>query len=356
MEQNTTESIDELEEREKFLEKFNSNERFRIIKNVTVLGLAFMIHFTAFHGTANLQSSVNSDEAVGTITLAAIYGSLILSNIFLPVIVIRMFGCKWAIALSFITYMPFIGAQFYPKIYTLLPAGLAVGFGGGPLWCAKCTYLSIVAEVYSSVLGGKIKKEVFIVRFFGLFFVFYQMAQVWGNLISSTILSSTSIGNDITTITNTTTMATIFKDVGEICGANFCPNINAQVNPNLTPPEPKKIHILSGVFLACMLSACLLVAFFVDSLKRYEGGRTGSGHGLSGLKLLSVTIKQLSNKYQILLLPITMFVGAEQAFIAVDFTAVSSILKKTQYSNNILYFNFSLLLLVDGEFQKLVLL
>lgn len=34
-------------------------------------------------------------------------------------------------------------------------------------------------------------------------------------------------------------------------------------------------------------------------------------------------MKQLGNPYQILILPITMFIGAEQAFIAADFNAVS---------------------------------
>lgn len=81
--------------------------------------------------------------------------------------------------------MPFIVAQFYPQFYTLIPAGLAVGFGGGPLWCAKCTYLSVVAEAFSTVVDGRIRADVLVVRFFGLFFVFYQMAQVWGNLVSS---------------------------------------------------------------------------------------------------------------------------------------------------------------------------
>lgn len=88
-------------------------------------------------------------------------------------------------AISFIAYMPFIGAQMYPRFFTLIPAGLFVGLGGGALWCGKCTYLSIVAEAFSKLTGGKIKTEVLLVRFFGLFFVFYQMAQVWGNLISA---------------------------------------------------------------------------------------------------------------------------------------------------------------------------
>lgn len=83
------EARDKMAERESFIAGLGRNEKLRIVKNVAVLGIAFMVHFTAFHGTANLQSSVNSDASLGTFTMASIYGSLILSNIFLPVIVIR---------------------------------------------------------------------------------------------------------------------------------------------------------------------------------------------------------------------------------------------------------------------------
>lgn len=51
--------------------------------------------------------------------------------------------------------------------------------------------------------------------------------------------------------------------------------------------------------------------------------RRGAGNGDSGLKLLAVTLRLLKERYQLLLLPITMFIGAEEAFVAVDFTAVS---------------------------------
>lgn len=69
--------------------ELSPQEKWRIWKNIVVVGAAFMIHFTAFWGASNLQSSVNADASLGTFTLAAIYGSLILSNIFLPVIIIR---------------------------------------------------------------------------------------------------------------------------------------------------------------------------------------------------------------------------------------------------------------------------
>ncbi|XP_076253185.1 UNC93-like protein isoform X2 [Rhynchophorus ferrugineus] len=310
---------------------YGPNESWRIWKNVLVIGFAFMIHFTAFWGASNLQSSINSEAALGTFTLAAIYGSLILSNIFLPVIVIRWLGAKWAISLSFVAYMPFIISQFYPRFYTMIPAGLAVGFGGGPLWCAKCTFLTIVSEAYSKVTG--ISSDIVVTRFFGVFFMFYQFSQVWGNLISSAVLSSGDASSTVVAPNSTTlnNASAIFEDIvnittsvrntGEICGANFCPTTSLEAVPNFTPPSASKINTISGIYLACMILASLTVALFVDSVSRYDKGRKGSGSGLSGIRLLAVTLKQLANPYQILILPITMFIGAEQAFIAADFNS-----------------------------------
>ena len=69
--------------------EFKPSERWRIVKNIVVISLAFMVHFTAFQGAGNLQSSVNAAEGVGTASLATIYFALILSNVFLPVVMIR---------------------------------------------------------------------------------------------------------------------------------------------------------------------------------------------------------------------------------------------------------------------------
>lgn len=55
---------------------------------------------------------------------------------------------------------------------------------------------------------------------------------------------------------------------------------------------------------------------------RYNKGRLGSTTGQSGSKLLAVTLKLLKERSQILMLPITMFIGAEQAFLFADYNAV----------------------------------
>ncbi|KAG7211087.1 hypothetical protein KM043_016448 [Ampulex compressa] len=285
-------------------------ERWRIMKNILAIGCAFMVNFTAFMGATNLQSSINADQSLGTFTLAAIYGSLLFSNILLPTLIISLLGCKWTITLSILTYVPFMAAQFYPKFYTMIPAGLLVGIGAGPLWCAKCTYLTVAADAYATV--SDMASDVLVTRFFGLFFMFYQMAQVWGNLISSAVLS---YGVD-SVATNVTLNSTV---VAEVCGANFCKA--GEENPNLDPPPKEGIHLISGIYLGCMVLASLIVAFGVDSLSRYDRSRAGSAAGLSGCKLLAVTLKLLKEKCQLLILPITMFIGAEQAFLFADYNA-----------------------------------
>lgn len=141
-----------------------------------------------------------------------------------------------------------------------------------------------------------------------------------------------SYGESATKYTDETIDAFLFNNqthgdtlqrVSELCGAKFCPDkVTADINPNLTLPDYGKIQLLMLIFLGMMVLASLLIAFAVDGLKRYEMGRKGSGSELSGIRLLSVTVKQLMQIKQILLLPITMFIGVEQAFMAVDFTSV----------------------------------
>lgn len=80
-------------------------------------------------------------------------------------------------------YLPYIGFQFYPRFYTLVPAGILVGIGAAPMWAAKATYLTQVGAVYAKLTDQAV--DAIIVRFFGFFFLAWQTAELWGNLISS---------------------------------------------------------------------------------------------------------------------------------------------------------------------------
>lgn len=163
--------------------KLSTKEKWRILKNVSAVSCAFMIQFTAFQGTANLQSSINAKDGLGTVSLSAIYAALVVSCIFVPTFLIKRLTVKWTLCVSMLCYAPYIASQFYPKFYTLVPAGVLLGIGAAPMWASKATYLTQVAGVYAKLTDQAV--DGIIVRFFGFFFLAWQTAELWGNLISS---------------------------------------------------------------------------------------------------------------------------------------------------------------------------
>ncbi|XP_054275029.1 UNC93-like protein isoform X2 [Macrosteles quadrilineatus] len=292
--------------------KLSRAEKWRILKNVAAVSLSFMVQFTAFQGTANLQSSINAKEGLGTVSLSAIYAALVVSCIFVPTFLIKRLTVKWTLCLSLLCYAPYIASQFYPRFYTLVPAGVLLGLGAAPMWAAKATYLTQVAGVYAKLTDQTV--DGIVVRFFGFFFLAWQTAELWGNLISSLVFSSgahggASHGN-----------ATIHTEASlRHCGANFCTNLGG--NANIQRPPDSEIFTISSIYLACIFVASAMVALFVDPLSRYgEKQRRSDSQELSGIQLLSATAYQLKKPYQQLLIPITVWIGMEQAFIGADFT------------------------------------
>ncbi|CAK1551240.1 unnamed protein product [Leptosia nina] len=137
----------------------------------------------------------------------------------------------------------------------------------------------------------------------------FQLNQVWGNLISSLVLTS---GDNHAAVT-----AVNASMIPEICGANFLPSADAAEALQRQPYE--KIQMLVGIYLACMAAAALIVAIGVDSMKRYDTGRAVSGMG--GIEMLMATLKLLVEPNQLMMITIMVFTGLQQAFFGADFTA-----------------------------------
>lgn len=156
----------------------------RMMYNVIVISVSFTLLFTAYQSTANLQSSLNTEAGLGTASLTAVYVGLVISCIFVPTFMITKLTVKWTIPVSMLAYATYIAAQYHPTFYTLIPTGFIVGVGAAPLWSAKCTYLTHIGTIKAK----KEKKEPGpqITKLFGIFFLFFQLSQVFGNLISST--------------------------------------------------------------------------------------------------------------------------------------------------------------------------
>ncbi|RXG60864.1 UNC93-like protein [Armadillidium vulgare] len=283
-------------------------------QNVLIISYAFMLNFTSFNSMANLQSSIN--KKLGTTSLWVIYLSLVLSCAFVPSWLIKKLKTKWTLPICMFCYSAYIAAQFYPQYYTLIPTAFLLGLGAAPMWSAKCSYLTQVGELYGNIVGED--SEVIITRFFGIFFLFFQSSQVWGNIISSTVLSA-----GVENLTRS-------EEFLEICGADFCPafaaNLTASSSGEPETDEEKsedrsKIYLMASIYLCCSIASVLIIAIFVDPLSKLNIEEKIDSNSRSGKELLVATFLHMQKINQILIIPLTMWSGFEQAFLGADFTA-----------------------------------
>lgn len=140
-----------------------------------------------------------------------------------------------------------------------MPAGILLGLGAAPMWASKATYLTQCGQVYAKITDQPI--DAIIVRFFGFFFLAWQTAELWGNLISSLVLSSGAHGS------GSGGNASHSEATLSLCGANFCVVASSE-NANLERPPDAEIYEISTIYLACILAAVLIIALFLDPLSR----------------------------------------------------------------------------------------
>jgi len=293
-------------------------EKKGIMKNVILISFAFLLLFTAFQSMSSLQSSINRVCNLGTYSNAVIYGALVVSCMFLPSFLIKHLTVKWGLVACMFCYSFYIIMQFYPSFYTLMPGAVVVGIGAAPMWSAKCTYLTQVGNRYADLC--KVDVEPIIVRFFGIFFLFFQSSSIWGPLISSAVFGkdkNSTIDYNLDT---------------SHCGVNFCPaegKCNETENATAASAEEdnfavskENLYIVASVYLVCSFLSAVIVAIFVDPLSRFgESQEREKKEKLSGFQLLIATFRHMLKPYQLLILPLTIWSGAEQGFFFSDFTA-----------------------------------
>ena len=82
-----------------------------------------------------------------------------------------------------------------------------------------------------------------------------------------------------------------------------------------------KVYTLCGIFVSLAILAVIGLTIFLDSYKKI-GIVNQLKEKKSPLNLLINTIKHLKHKKQILIIPLTLYSGFEQAYISADFTKV----------------------------------
>lgn len=141
-------------------------------------------------------------------------------------------------------------------------------------------------------------------RFFGIFGLAYLSTHLWSNVMSYFILQ-----NDIAH-SNTTFNSSC------ICGADFCNEKSYCLAHNLQEPSVENRYLLTGICIGLGVVAIVIMALFLDPLGDRQRDVSFS------LDFLLATAKQLKKVNQILLTPISFYVGMVQGFYTGDFNLV----------------------------------
>lgn len=170
---------------------------FTFRKNLVFLCISFIMMFSVFRAIQNLQSSINTKDYLGIISMGCLHGTMFLTCLWAPSMINKV-SAKWALVCGMFSFLTWTGANFYPKFYTLIPTAVFSGCGQGILWTAEVSYILKLAFDSSKITKNGIDKQVF--RFHGIFLACFQTTHIWGNLLSSLIFQHFEVppetGND----------------------------------------------------------------------------------------------------------------------------------------------------------------
>ncbi|KAH9489726.1 Protein unc-93 A [Bulinus truncatus] len=277
----------------------------RPMKNCLVLSLSFTCVYTAYLAIQNLQSSLNQEANLGVVSQSVLYGSIILFGTQSPIF-IRFIGAKRVLLLAWFIHTLYTASNFYPTFATLIPTSALLGAIAGPMWTSQGMYITAAGERYAALQGTSSESYLHSVlsKFNGIFFMFYEVTQVTGNLISSFVLSTSSYN-------------TSGNDQGKMCGPGDCPysSLGNVTISAIEEPEKRVVYTLLGVFLICNVCGFILTLFGLPQLTQ-----TNRTEVTSVLKDIVSCFKMTVDNRMLLLLPLFMGQAMAVGVLYADYT------------------------------------
>ncbi|XP_071776768.2 UNC93-like protein MFSD11 [Centroberyx gerrardi] len=176
--------------------------------NVVILGVGFLLIFTAFTTCGNIEQTVvkslDNDTFTGSgyHSLGIIYGVFSFSNLLAPTVV-AVIGPQITMFLSGILYSGYIAVFIIPATWSFYFTSLLIGIGAAMLWTAQGHFL--VENSEASTIN----------RNTGLFWALLQCSMLFGNLYiyfdwnGSTEISDRSRKNIFTSLLVTSVLGTL---------------------------------------------------------------------------------------------------------------------------------------------------
>lgn len=245
-------------------------------RDVHVLSFAFLLIFLAYGAAQNLESTVNTEDDLGTTSLGILYLSFTFFSL-VASLVVRALGTKNSLILGTTGYWFFIAANLKPTWFTMVPASVYLGFAASIIWVGQGTYLTSTARNHARNSG--LHEGTIIGNFNGEFWGVFASHQVIGNILSLVVLKNETGGRT----SGTTVLFIIFLCI-----------------------------VTLGITLMCFLRK--------EDSKEEELSLSSSSLRVSLLSLSKSVVAPLTDVRMILAIPLIAYSGLQQAFVWAEFT------------------------------------
>ncbi|KAK3084007.1 hypothetical protein FSP39_006661 [Pinctada imbricata] len=272
----------------------------RLQINFAAICIMWLFSFTAYSGLQNLESSLN--PCIGVYSLAALTGGGLISCLLAPAVISYISG-KGALIISWISLMIFVGANYYPRSFVLIPGAAIEGLATGLMWTAQGAIVTSIAVEYAEITGGSFEDT--LSKMFGIFCAAFQSTQIWGNLLSSTVLGSGGGPPPLNTTIH----------VAPLCGKDNCPKFE-KCESKTSFTEDRAEIILISAYMGFAFIGLLVTIFMLGSDKKVK-----QSPEVSLLARLGATGKLLfTNANMAMLVPFSLWTGLEQTIMYAEFT------------------------------------
>ncbi|CAK8679204.1 unnamed protein product [Clavelina lepadiformis] len=200
------------------------------------------------YGVVPMVSSLNVEEAIGSLTLAIGYAIAIPSTFLVPTVAAAL-GVRAVVVIAATCYLLFVLGNVYTAYYTLIPAAVFFGVGDGWYWSSGSIVANNFAVEISKNEPGTYEKRRRL--FTGIFFAASHTGTVFGSAASVVFLF---VDRQLSGRSNFTTN----RDFS-FCGANDCqdPNITLanieQYTPAFVATRYSLIAFLAGLILIAVI-------------------------------------------------------------------------------------------------------
>ncbi|KAK8337377.1 hypothetical protein V6Z12_A09G181100 [Gossypium hirsutum] len=263
-------------------------------RDVHILSCAFLLIFLAYGAAQNLETTINSEGNLGTVSLGILYVSFAFFSLFAS-LVVRVLGSKNAVVLGTTGYWLYIAANLKPTWYTMVPVSLYMGFAASVIWVGEGTYLTSIARSHAIDTG--LHEGTVIGNFNGEFWAVFALHQFVGNLITLAVLPKGTEGSTGSTtllfivFLCSMTLGTILmcfirktndkEKVSEDSSVSFCSAVASRLNSVILPLLDMRMLLVIPLIAYSGLQQAFVWASYTKDIVNPTLGEAGVGGAMA---------------------------------------------------------------------------